>query len=178
MSSIEFATDHMDRIISGMAQYRKENHRPAIDEPANDFEKSVNQLHDLQSLQAEIKNFTKMLNDDERQLRDGIAESLRKFFGDDLKEGMNYYPLSNRRKLKFENKIDRKVDMPSVEAAKNAFLEATKEESSTVTFDDVFRVKLELDKQNWKKLLAGSKLATAVSRCVVAKPAAPTIKVD
>lgn len=169
---------HLTRVINELTLLRDSNRRPAIDEPANDFERSVNEHYDLVRIQDTIKEATKPLNTDERKLRDGLADSLRTFFGPKLKEGVNNYDLSNGRKLKLEHKVERKVDEAAVVDARRAYEQAGQEEQLTTDFDSMLRVKHELDKRSFNKLVAGSKAATAFARCIVTKFAAPGIKVD
>lgn len=167
--------EHLDRIREGLEHYSVENHQPAIDEPANDYEKSVNELHALQGLQEEIKDLVKTLNEDERALRDSLAEGMRTFLGKDLKEGMNNYTLSNRRKLKFNNKVKREIVTPNISTAREAYAEAP---DATIDFDRFLRVKYELDRKEFEKLVAGGPAAKAVAKMITSKYAAPEMEVD
>jgi phage tail tape-measure protein len=146
-----------------------------VDEPANDFESFINRYHDVQNLQKLMAELKKGVDNVEREMRDGIADSLRAHFGKNLKEGVNDYVLSNRRKVKFDHKVDRKVDKAMVETARKAFEEA---DDAAGTFDDLLRVKYELSKAQWNKLASGGQAYTAVARCLVTKFAAPSVSID
>lgn len=163
------------RIIEALERWEMQNHRPAVDEPANEFEKIVNEHADLQALIAEVKAVLKPTETAERKLRDGIADSLRAFYGDSIKEGVNNYELSNARTLKFDNKIKREIDVAHVTNAREAFDTADDVPAGT-TFDSLLRVKYELNKTPWKKL--GPNATHAFSRCMVTKHEAPGVKVD
>lgn len=164
--------DHLSRIIDALSWYQQGNRQPAIPEPTDDFERFVNSWEEMKALQDEIKALLKPLDADERKARDAIAESLRGFFGDKLKEGVNNYELSNLRKLKFTHKVDRKIEPSLIPVARAAY-EKTKPDQS---FDDLLRVKYELAAAPFKKLQGEA--ATAVSRMLVTNVAAPTLEVD
>lgn len=169
--------DHLQRIADALERYGMMNHQPAVDEPANDFEKIVNEYAALQAMIEEVKSLLKPAEAAERRLRDGIADSLRAFYGVDLKEGMNSYELSNGRFVKFTHKVDRKIEPSMVVAAREGY-DAAPDKPAGVAFDDLLRVKHELAATPFKKLAAGSAASNAVSRMIVAKFAAPTVKVD
>jgi hypothetical protein len=169
------ANEHLDRIIADLQKYKKSNKRLAVDEVANDFESVVNAHDQLAALVAEVTSSLKPLQAEERIARDGIAASLITFFGGKLKEGVNDYVLSNLRKLKFTYKVERKIEDSMLSVARAKFDAAT---DKVGTFDDLLRVKYELDVKSWKKLLSGGEAHKAVSEMLVAKPSAPTIEVD
>jgi hypothetical protein len=169
--------DHLKRIAEALERYGMMNHQPAVDEPANDFEKVVNEHAALQAMLEEVKSLLKPAEAAERRLRDGIADSLRAFYGVDLKEGVNNYELSNGRFVKFTHKVDRKIESSMVVAAREAY-EAAPDKPAGVAFDDLLRVKYELTATPFKKLASGSAASTAVSRMLVTKFAAPSVKVD
>lgn len=169
------ANEHLDRIIADLQRYKKSNKRLAVDEALNDFEKVVNEHDQLSALIAEVESTVKILKAEERIMRDGIAASLTTFFGKALKEGVNNYVLSNLRKLKFTYKVKREIEMSMVSVARAKFEAATDKVGS---FDDLLRLKYELDKKAWNKIAAGGEASKAVSEMIVAKPEAPTIEVD
>lgn len=155
-------------IIAALNKADMSNNPPIIEEPANDFEKSVNNFADIAELQELLKKLAKTVNESEREMRDGICESLRVFYGENLVEGMNTYKLSNGRKLKFTHKLDRKIDESRIQLARADYVGDD--------FDDLLRVKYELEKKAYDKLDAEQKLA--VSKMIETKPAAPTLVVD
>lgn len=164
----------LTRIADGLQRYSLMNHRPAIDEPANPFEEAVNNHAAVQELMAEVKSLLKPLETKEREMRDGIAASLVAHFGDELKEGVNTYVLSNSRKLKYKHGVTRSIDQPSVDLARAQYVENA--EPTDPTFDELLRPKYELVKAKWNKLSAAAGLA--FSRCLTSKTAAPTLEVD
>lgn len=169
------ANEHLDRIIADLKQYQKSNKRLAVDEAANAFEEAVNAHDQLAALLDRVQSATKPLAAEERQMRDGIAASLIAFFKDGLTEGVNTYVLSNLRKLKFTYKVERKVDMAMVAVAREKFAAA---EDKVGTFDQLVRVKMELEVKPYRKLPHGGAAWLAISEMLVSKPAAPTIEVD
>lgn len=169
------ADEHLATILEALHEYQRKNKRPAVDETANDFEVVVNHHYQLATLLAEIKQAIKPLETSERTVRDGIAASLITFFGSKLKDGVNDYLLSNLRKLKFTHKVERKIESSMVAVARAKFEQAT---DKVGAFDDLLRIKHELDAKAWKKLVTGGEAFTAVSEMIVAKPAAPVLEVD
>lgn len=172
------ASEHLSRLIKALTEYRDSNRRPAIDEPGNDFEKVVNDHYQLDMLMAEVKKAMKPLETDERKIRDGIAASLNAYYradGRTLNEGVNNYELTNGRKLKYTYAVERKIE-PSMIAVARAKFEAAGDKLGT--FDDVLRVKYELEAKPWKKLINGGEAFLACSEMIVAKDKAPTLEVD
>lgn len=169
------ANEHLARILADLKTHQESNKRLAIDEPANDFEKVVNAHDQLATLIDEVKKTLKPLEVEERTMRDGIAASLDAFYGDKLVEGVNNYQLSNMRKLKYTYAVERKIEPSMVAVARAKFEAAT---DKTGAFDDVLRIKHELDAKAWKKLPAGGEAFMACSEMIVAKPKAPTLEVD
>jgi len=166
---------HTSRMAKAIEAYDLSNKRPAVDEPANDFEVAVNEWAALQDFLTELKDLMKPLLAEERRARDEIAFALKEFYSDNLKEGMNNYELSNHRKLKFGLRIDRKIEPGELAIAREAFEKATGGHNDQ-TFDDCIRVKYELAATPWKKLTGAAK--KAFSRCIITKHAAPTLAVD
>ena len=167
--------DDLIRIAEAIDCYAILNHRPVVDEPANDFERTVNEHAELVAAIAEIKGLLKPLETAERKLRDGLAESLKTWLGENLKEGVNTYELSNLVKLKFENKIDRKIEISEIENARSAY-DAIAGGAGTLSFDELLNTKYELAKSQYNKI--GDEAKHAVSRMIVSKPAAPVVRVD
>lgn len=168
-------TDHLTRIRDALDRYSQSNRIPAIEEPANDFEVAVNEWDELDQLQKEIKKLLKALSEDEAAKRKGLAESLSAYFATDLKEGVNSYALSSGQKLKLTHKITRTVEPSMIEVARKAY-EAVAGGAGTTPFDDLLRVKYELQVTPFRKL--DPEATNAVSRMIVAKPATPMLEVD
>ena len=169
------ASEHLVRILGELKEYQKSNKRPAVDEPANDFEQVVNAHDHLAGLLEQVKKSLKPLELAERTMRDGIAASLIAYFGTKLNEGVNNYILSNMRKLKFTHKVERKIE-PSMVAVARAKFDAAGDKLGS--FDDVLRIKYELEAKPWKKLVKGGEAYMACSEMIVSKPAAPVLEVD
>lgn len=166
---------HLERILNSLDRERQVNHRLAVDEPANDFENTVNEWHELSTLLAHMKSLIKPLEAEERKFRDAISDSLRAFYAAELKEGMNNYELSNGRKLKFGHKVDRKVETSMVGVAREEYAKAPVE---GVPFDAIIRVKYELEARQYKKTLTSPAALAALGRMITTKFAAPTLEVD
>jgi len=166
-------TDHITRIAKGLDDYQLLNRQPAVEEPANEFEKSVNALAELQNLRAKIASLTKALDVDEKRLREGVAASLTAYFAANLKEGTNNYELSNGRFVKFGHKVDRKIDESMLTVARADYAAATGVDKP---FDDLLRVKYELAAAPYKLLTAAQR--HAVSRMMTTKNASPTVVID
>ena len=167
-------TRPIDRFLAELRAFAKLNDLKAVHEPANEFEECLNDWYELQQLQEAVKQAMDGINKEERILRDRYAESLRSYFGDNLNEGVNTYTLSNDRKLKLTHKVDRKVEASALQEARKFYEEAA--QPGDKAFDDVLRVKYELDKRNYDKLSPAA--AYAFSRCLVTKYATPTLSLD
>lgn len=176
--SLLTAKEHAERIQMGLDTFRGINSPNAVEDPANDFEKAVEEWASLSALQDEIKTLMRSLNEQERLQRESIAASLRTYFGGDLKEGVNNYNLSNARKLKFTHKVDRKIDAGHIESARAEFALAPAATRNGVAFDDLLRVKYELAATPFKKIPADSAAGKAVARMITTKFAAPVMEVD
>lgn len=169
------ASDHLTTILAALHSYERSNKQPAVEDPANDFEKAVNDHYELQMLLEEVKKALKPLEVQERAQRDAIAASLTAHYGDGINEGVNNYVMSNMRKLKFTYEVDRKIDESQLATARAEFDAAADKQG---TFDDLLRVKYELQKRPWNKLLKGGDAYLAIAKCIVSKPKAPTLEVD
>lgn len=166
--------EHLRRIHSALDMLVALNRHPqAVDEPTNDFETAVNEWFALQRLQEEIKSLMKPVDQEERTKRDALAASLRAFYGENLKEGVNNYELSNHRVLKFENKVKREIDASALENAKDEYEKAP---TPGVLFTDLLRVKYELEKRPYNKL--GPASTKAVSHMITSKLEAPTLRIE
>lgn len=146
----------------------------AIEEPANEFESAVNDWYALRKQIADLKAKLKPLESAERKQRDAIAESLRTYFADRLKEGVNNYELSNGRKLKLTHKVDRKLEVSMLALAREEYGRAN--DTDGLAFEDVIEMRPSLNLSNYRKV--GSVAATALSHMITSKLAAPTLEVD
>lgn len=163
---------HKQRIIDALGRYAD---RPAVESPADQFEAYVNAWYSNQALIAEIKALLKPLEAEEREQRDSIATSMRSFFGSSLKEGVNTYALSNKRKLKFGHKVSRTIETDAIAQAREHYA-AAKDGHNGVAFDALLRAKYEPAMASLKKLQGPAKLAA--SMMITTKFAAPEVKVD
>lgn len=161
-----------------LVAFGKSNRQPAIEEPVDDFEKSVNDYDDVKALQQKLADLKKVVDTEERRQRDGLADSLRDFFAAGLKEGVNDYTLSNGRKLKLTHGVDRKIDNSQLAVARAAFEQVGTdgEEDLPCTFDALLRPKYEIVAAEKKKL--GVLAWAAFSRCITSKFKAATLVVD
>jgi len=175
-NGVHTMNDQIDRIIAALQNYKAQNHQQVIDEPANDFEKATNEWESLQALQQHVKQAIKPLAFIELEKRNAIAASLAHHFGDGLKEGVNNYMLSNGRKLKYKHSISRIIDQAAIGQAREGYVAAA--DTPDVAFDDLLRVKYELAVAPYKKVQGSPEAATAVSRMIISKPAAPALEVD
>jgi hypothetical protein len=109
----------------------------------------------------------KRLATEERKLRDALcAAAFPK-----PTEGVNKRELVDGRIFKMTHKINRSVDEAAIPAMREALAKATNE----VTFDDIFKTKIDLQVGPYKKL--APELLVIVNEAVVSKPGAPTIEV-
>lgn len=166
-----------DRFLNIFTSETAGNRPPVVEEPSNPFEEAVNRWAELAELQDAVKTAMKILNEEEREARDGLAASLGAYFRDrpqGLKEGVNDYKLSNGRKLKFTYGIDRKIAESALATARKAYEEAA--DAGDPAFDTLLRTKYELNTAPWRKL--SIEAASAFSRCLTSKEKAPTLVVD
>lgn len=135
------------------------------------FEQYVDEWDNLCNEIAKIKPKLKILADKEMAMRKAIEASLVLALGDQLKEGGNNFPLANGRTLKYTHGIDRKVLEPEIKNARDEF---AKLNDVPCTFDQLLRVKYELDKRNYDKLSDAAK--KVVSRALETKFKAPILE--
>jgi hypothetical protein len=93
----------------------------------------------------------------------------------ELKEGVNKYthPVTGKT-LKVTRTIKREIDVGLVQHSRDLFGQVN--ETPGASFDDLLRLKYELDKRAWKKL--GDAHLVAVSHMVTAKEQAPKLEWD
>lgn len=118
------------------------------------------------------KKDLKVLTDSEMTIRKAIAESVNKAVGG-LKEGVNTIPLGNGRKLKVTHTVKREIDQTMIPAVRETYNLLN---DRPVVFDDLLRLKYELDKKSYDKL--SDEALKVVSRMVTAKPVAPVVVLD
>ena len=148
MSNIE---NTRAQLMNQLKRFIESNRQPAIDAPANDFEQVVNDHAELQAIIADVEAALKPVKTAERKYRDSIAASMDAYLGEELKEGVNNYELSNGRTLKYTRTLERKVDDSALDTARKVYAEAD-DVPAGVAFDDLLRVKYELDKRMYNKL--------------------------
>lgn len=134
------------------------------------FEQYVDRWDALKGRIAKLKAELAPLNAEEMTMRRAIAASVEQAMGDGWKEGTNTFPLADGRKLKINNKIDRKIEMGEVEATRELYRQLN---STTVNFADLLRTKYELEIKPFRQL--DDAAAKVVSRMVVSKAAAPEV---
>lgn len=140
---------------------------------SNDFITYVEAWDALCGKIAEKKKELKEMTDSEMTMRKAIEASIETALGDAFKEGVNNYPLGDGRTLKVTRKIDRKIDPASLDLARDEY---RKLNEAPVAFDDLLRIKYELEKKNFDKLSGASYLA--FSRAITEKNAAPTVELS
>jgi len=119
-----------------------------------------------------LKTEMKPLAAKEMEMRKAIVESVDT--AQKIKEGANKFLLADMRKLKIVQKINRTIDVPAIEATRALFAE--QKDTGGVTFDELLRVKYELEKREFDKLPEGA--ALIASRIVITKSAAPELGFD
>lgn len=137
------------------------------------FEEYVSEWDALAGEKAKLEKKLKPIKDREIAMRKEIVAGLVQTMGDQVKEGVNKFVLPDGRTLKFNYKLERKVD--------EALLPAVKEEyaalnSATVPFDDLLRVKYEIDKRSFNKL-ADAALLT-FSKMVTTRETSPELTIE
>jgi len=101
----------------------------------------------------------------ELTMRKTITDSLKVSLGAKLTEGVNNVPLENGRSLKMTNKIDRKVDEASISMSREEY--AKTNDNDGVTFDQLLRVKYELNITEFRKIEKKPGAFMAASRMLV-----------
>lgn len=137
------------------------------------FEEYVQSWEDMTTQIAVLKKQLKPLTDKEMEMRRAIAESLKSALGDKLKEGVNNWTLPDGRTLKFEYKVKRDIAVAEIGNAREAYMTVN---DRPVEFDDLLRIKYELEKKAWNKL--DGEAVKAVSRMVTAKEEAPALSLE
>jgi hypothetical protein len=102
-----------------------------------------------------------------------MRDSVRAALGDKFKEGMNNWPLTDGRVLKINCKIDRKIADSELETAKKEYGMLN---DVPCTFDELLRIKYELDKKNFNKLTGPA--YKAFSRAVITSEQAPEVSLS
>jgi hypothetical protein len=122
---------------------------------------------------AELKKQLKPLESKELEMRKAIRDSVRQAMGVDFKEGMNNYLLPDLRTLKVNHKVTRSVDEASIPAAREEY---RKLNDVPCTFDDLLRVKYEIEKKQVDKLEGDA--AKIFANVYTTKDASPEVKLS
>lgn len=117
-----------------------------------------------------LKKKLKPLTDKEMQMRKAIAEALKAAI--EIKEGVNVLPLNDGRSLAYTHGIKREIEVGELENTREEFRKLNDVE---VKFDELLRIKYELEKREWNKLSDAAK--KVVSRMIVAKEEAPKLEI-
>jgi hypothetical protein len=139
----------------------------------NEFEKYVAEWDSLVGQIEQIKKQLKPLTDKEMEMRKSIHSSVCAALGDNLKEGTNTYTMPSGRKLKIVNNFKREIEVSMIPTAREAF---SKLNDTSVSFDQLLRVKYELEKRAWSSLSDAAK--RAVSTMISTRPDTPQISLD
>lgn len=139
------------------------------------FEDYVDAWDDLCGRISELNKKLAPLKAAEMTKRKAIRDSVRAAMGSSWKEGTNHFTLRDGRVLKINNKIKREIEDGEVETCREAYELLN---DRPVTFDELLRIKRELDKANFKKLDAESEAERVVSRMIVAKEEAPEVTIS
>ena len=110
----------------------------------------------------------------EMTMRKAIANNVVTSLGDNLKEGVNNWNMSNGRSLKLTHKVDRKIDEAQIAMAREEYAKVN--DSDGVTFDQLLRVKYELAVAEFRKIEDKVGAALAVSRMLVSSTPAPVLE--
>lgn len=136
------------------------------------FEEYVNQWDDLVRQIEELKKQLKPLTEAELSMRKAIRDSIKSTMGEDWKEGINKFPLPDGRTLKINNKLERKIAESELMAAREEYALLN---DAPVTFDELLRIKYELELKAFRKL--EGQAAKVFSRVVTTKEAAPEVEI-
>jgi len=136
------------------------------------FEEYVSQWDDLVGQIAALKKQLKPLTDGEMAMRKAIVKSVAEALGSDWKEGTNTFKLADGRVLKIGYKLTREVAAAELPAAREEYALLN---DAPVAFDDLLRVKYELDLREFRKL--EGQAAKVFSRVVTTKEAAPEVEI-
>lgn len=140
---------------------------------SEDFLTYVNTWDDLNAQIAKLKAKLKPLEDQEKKMRQALADSIKTALGEKLREGVNRYELPDGRAIKLTNKLDRKIEVAEIANAREAY---SKQNDQPIPFDAILRTKFELDKREWDKL--PDEAQKAISRMIITKPAMPTLEIE
>lgn len=136
------------------------------------FEEYVSQWDDLAGQIAALKKQLKPLTDSEMAMRKAIVKSVAEALGSDWKEGTNTFKLADGRVLKIGYKLTREIAAAELPAAREEYSLLN---DAPVAFDDLLRVKYELELREFRKL--EGQAAKVFSRVITTKEAAPEVEI-
>lgn len=137
------------------------------------FEEYVDEWDATCAQIAAITKQLKPLKDKEMVMRRALEQSVREHLGADWREGVNKLTLADGRVLKVTHSVKRTVEAGELPAARELYARLN---DAPVSFDDLLRVKYELDKRNFDKL--EGEAAKVFSRVLVAKDEAPKVELS
>jgi len=136
--------------------------------------KIANLVDQKKRLTADIDAEIVKLAATEMTMRKAIANNVVTSLGDNLKEGVNNWNMSNGRSLKLTHKIDRKIDEAQIAMAREEYAKVN--DSDGVTFDQLLRIKYELEVREFRKIEDKVGAALAVSRMLVSSTPAHVLE--
>ena len=136
------------------------------------FEEYVSQWDGLVGQIAALKKQLKPLTDSEMMMRKAIVKAVAEALGSDWKEGANTFKLADGRVLKIGYKLTREVAAAELPAAREEYALLN---DAPVAFDDLLRVKYELELKEFRKL--EGQAAKVFSRVITTKEAAPEVEI-
>lgn len=139
----------------------------------NNIEKLAADFEDNLAAMAALKKQLAPLVKLDAELRREIANACWEEVGG-LEEGTNTVELNSGRKVKVKYEIDRKIESALIETAR-ASIAKINDLPPGFVFDDMLRVKHELEKKVWNKLKDHAGAKAALADLIVATPKATPV---
>ena len=136
------------------------------------FEEYVSEWESLAKTIADNKDDMRAIVSKEMVMRKAIEASVKEAAGSHWREGVNKFPLPDGRTLKITHKVSRTIDPEQLEVVREQYQQLN---DRTVEFDDLYRVKYEINKRELDKLSDNARLV--LSRMLTNKPAAPDVDI-
>lgn len=138
------------------------------------FEEYVTAWDELCQKKAKLEKQLKPIKDEEMKMRKHITEALIAAKGSDLKEGANSFELVDGRTLKFANDIKREIENSEIENARKAYNDIN-DKGEDIPFDNLLRVKFELNLPDYRKLTEAQQ--KAIADMITSKPGAAKVEI-